>query len=87
MAETWPQWIESGEHVAQAADWIRWKTQGRARIVIAVGTNSVAIAKPRELDAEDAIAILEDVQNEIARALRELDSRRITHLALSLHPR
>lgn len=87
MAVTWPKWISSSEHVAEAADWVRWKTEGRAKIVLAVGANSIAVAKNRDLDAEDAIVILADLQEQIARALRELDSRRVTHLAMAAPPR
>lgn len=84
MAETWPQWLVSGEHIAQAIDWVRWKSQDRAKITIAIGAQGVAVAKPRELDAEDAIVILTDVLEQINRALRELDERRVTHLATVL---
>lgn len=87
MAETWPQWLENPQHIAQGIDWIRWKSQDRAKIVVAIGANAVAVAKPRNLAAEDAIAILEDVQAQIAQALRQLDKERQTHLAMELTPR
>jgi hypothetical protein len=87
MSDTWPQWIERPQHVAEAADWVRWKTQGRAKIVIAVGSRSVAVAKNRELDAEDAIAILSEIQDSIAQALRQLDAHRQTHGAQPLAER
>ena len=79
MAETWPQWIDSPTHVAEAADWVRWKTQGRVKLVIAIGANSVAVAKGREMDAEDAIAVLADIQDQIAQAIRELQTKKQTH--------
>jgi hypothetical protein len=79
MAETWPQWLESPKHIAEAADWVRWKTQGRVRLVVAVGANSIAVAKDREMDAEDAIVVLMDIQDQIAQALRQLDEKKQTH--------
>lgn len=87
MADTWPQWIRSGKHVAEAADWIRWKTQERVKIVIAIGASGVAVAKPRDLDPEDALAILQDCQDTIARAMREIHTRRVTHGVKSIPPR
>ena len=50
MAVTWPKWIQSSEHVAEAVDWVRWKTEGRAKMVLAVGANSIAVAKNREVN-------------------------------------
>jgi hypothetical protein len=79
MAQTWPQWIDKPEHVAEASDWVRWKTQGRVKLVISVGNNTIAVAKNRELDAEDAIAILSDLQDQIAQALRDVDRAKQTH--------
>ena len=87
MPETWPQWIESPKHVAEAADWVRWKTQGRVMLVIAVGVNSVAVAKNRELSAEDATAILLDIESEISKALKELDETKQTHQSRRLGER
>jgi hypothetical protein len=85
--ETWPQWLTSAKHIAQAADWVRWKTQDRARIVIAVGANSIAVAKSRQIDAEDAVAILADLQDQIARALRHLDLEKATHTSVLIQER
>ena len=87
MADTWPKWISSGKHVAEAADWIRWKTQNKVKIVIAVGTNSVAVAKPRDLDPENALAILQDVQDTVARAMREIHAQGVTHGSKVIAPR
>lgn len=87
MADTWPQWISSGKHVAEAADWIRWKTQNRVKIVVAIGAHSVAVAKARELDPEDALAILQDCQDTIARAMREIHIQKLTHGHKLIPPR
>lgn len=72
MPDTWPKWISSSKHVAEAVDWVRWKTQGRAKLVIAIGVNSISVAKNIELDPEDAIAILTDLQEQLAQAIRSL---------------
>lgn len=79
MANTWPTWIQKPEHVAEAADWVRWKTQDRVRVVIALGANSVAVAKARDLESEDAITLLMEAQETIARTLREIQERKVTH--------
>lgn len=79
MADTWPKWLEKAEHVAQAADWVRWKSQDRVRVVIALGATSVAVAKARDIDPEIAISLLEEAQETIARALRDVHDRRLTN--------
>lgn len=87
MAETWPDPIVSGKHVAEAIDWVRHRTRGRIKLLVAIGPNSVAVAKPREVDAEDAILFLQDLQDQIAHAIRELDEKRWTHMAMKLPDR
>lgn len=81
MAETWPAVLTSSEHVGQALDWVRWKTQGKVMLVIAIGPNSIAIAKDRELRAIDAVEILENEAKTIAEILGQLDQRKVTHAA------
>jgi hypothetical protein len=87
MPDTWPTWISSSKHVAEAVDWVRWKTQGRAKLVIAIGANSISVAKNRELDPEDAIAILGDLQDQIAKAIRAISSAGLTHASTLIKPR
>lgn len=83
MASTWPQWVEKPEQVAELVDWVRWKTQDRAKIVIAIGTHTVAVAKGRQLDPENAIAMLEDLQDVIAQTIRQMQApgQNVTHLS------
>jgi len=85
MAETWPDPITSSKHVAEAIDWVRHRTRDRVRLIVAIGLNSIAVAKPREVDAEDAIAILNDLQDEIAQAIRQIKNQ--THTAMPLPER
>jgi len=87
MPETWPTTISSSKHIAEALDWVRHKSGDRVRVAVAIGVNSIAIAKPREVDPEDAIAILADLQDQIARAIRELGRIRQTHLSVRLRER
>lgn len=87
MAGTWGEHITSGKHVAEAIDWVRHKSQDRIKLVVAIGSNSVAVAKPRKVDAEDAISFLMDLQDAIAQAIRQLDATRQTHTTIQLHER
>jgi predicted metal-dependent hydrolase len=87
MAETWPDPIKSSKHVSQAIDWVRHRTRDRVRLIIAIGVNGLAVAKPAEVDAEDAIAFLQDLQEPIARAIRQLDQNHETHTAMTLEDR
>jgi prefoldin subunit 5 len=87
VAETWPDPIVKSEHVAQAIDWVRHRTRDRIRLLVAVGANSIAVAKPRDVDAEDAISFLADLQEDIARAIREMQQKRLTHISIRLPDR
>jgi len=87
MAETWPDPISSSAHVAQAIDWVRHRTRNRIRLIIAIGTNSLAISKPKEVDPEDAIAILMDLQDSIAKAIRQLGAGRHTSISMPIQER
>lgn len=87
MPDTWPTWLDKAKHVAQAVDWVRWKSQDRVKLVIAIGAGSVAVAKSRDVDAETAIAILEDAQATIARALREVQRTGLTNGHMQIPPR
>jgi hypothetical protein len=62
--------------VAQALNWLRWRTRESALLIVAIGVNSIAIAKDPKLDPEDAIALLELEQDTIAELLRRLMDQR-----------
>lgn len=79
MADTWPERLTNGEHVGQALDWVRWKTEGRALMMVAIGVNSVVVAKDRNLNAEDAIELLTKELDVIARLVRDLHASKKTH--------
>lgn len=77
--ETWPQWLTLPRHVAQAADYIRWKTQGRVMLVVMIGPGSVAMAKDRDLKPKDAIEILESEIERLRALAGELELTKQTH--------
>ena len=70
--DTWPAVVTSGKHVGQMLEWIRWKTRRKVQLVIAIGANKVAVAKDEDLDAEEAIRMLETEQDTISEVLRYL---------------
>lgn len=72
--DTWPAKVTSSKHVGQMLEWVRWKTGNRVQIVVAIGANSVAIAKDESLDAEEAIRILETERDTISEVLRYLQA-------------
>ena len=87
MSETWPNPIKSTHHVSQAIDWVRHRTGDRTRLIVAIGATGLAVSKPRDMDAEDAIAVLADLQDAIAQAVRQLDQSKQTHTAIALKDR
>jgi hypothetical protein len=72
----WPQWLTTPHLVAQALNWLRWRTRESALLIVAIGVNSIAIAKDPKLDPEDAISLLELEQDTIAQLLRRLKDQR-----------
>ena len=84
MAEKWDTWptpVTSSKHTGQLLDWVRWKTGRKALIVLAIGVNSVVVAKDDQLDEEDAIATLETERDTIEELLRYLGQTKKTHAA------
>lgn len=70
--DTWPVKISSPRHTGQLLEWVRWKTENRIMLVIAIGGNSIAISKDENLKAEDAVAMLTDEMETIALAIRQI---------------
>lgn len=74
--DTWPKVVTSSKHVGQMLEWVRWKTGGKVQVVVAIGANSVAVAKDEAMTAEDLIAALQTEQDTIADVLRYLQATR-----------
>ncbi len=75
----WPNEFKTARDLASALNWVRWKSDGRALVLLAIGRNSVAIAKGPAVDAEDVIVALESEKDTIARLLREMGAQGLTH--------
>jgi hypothetical protein len=69
----WPDKLRSGPEIASALNWIRWRTEGRAMVVIAIGTNGIAIAKDQAMNSVDALELLRGELQNIAAAIATLD--------------
>ena len=72
--DTWPTVVTKSSHVGQMLEWVRWKTGGKVQLVIAIGANSVAIAKATELTAEEAIKALQAEMDTMSAVLRYLQA-------------
>jgi hypothetical protein len=70
--DTWPREVTSSKHVGQVLEYVRWKTGGRVQLVVAIGPNSVAVAKDEKIPAEDLIKALETELDTIREVLRYL---------------
>lgn len=78
--------FKSSADVASALQWVRWKTQGGreqsrpgALLLLAIGPNSISASMDLKLDAEDAIAMLADELETIAKLLRFMKETQKTH--------
>ena len=72
--DTWPKVVSSSKHVAQMLEWLRWKTAGKVQLVIAIGANSVAVARDDRIPVEDLIKSLRAEQDTIADLLHYLQA-------------
>jgi hypothetical protein len=75
----WSQGFRSNADAAAGCNYIRWlgnkkNEHGNALLVLLIGVNSVVASMDTNLDAEDAIAMLEAEQETIAALLREMSS-------------
>lgn len=83
MADKWPEKLTTSKQVADALNWLRWRSNGAALFMIAIGRNSIAIARAEDLTAEDAIAVLQDEIDTMSRLLRILAEQGKTHGSIS----
>ena len=64
--DTWPAVVSSSKHVGQMLEWLRWKTGGKVQLVIAMGANSVAVARDDRMPVAELINALRAEQDTIA---------------------
>ena len=61
--------------VADALDWLRWRTEGSALLLVAIGRNHICFARQPDVDPLDAIQFLEDELATIKAAMLEADAQ------------
>lgn len=66
--------VSSSKHVAQMLEWLRWKTGGKVQLVIAIGANSVAVARDDRMPVADLIKALRTEQDTIKELLNYLQA-------------
>lgn len=78
--------FKTAADMASGLQWARWKSQGGreqsrpgAMLLLAFGANSISASMDLKLDPEDAIAMLEEELDTIARLLRYLKETQKTH--------
>jgi hypothetical protein len=86
MAERrdWSHGFKNSGDVAAGCQYVRWMANGKgehgpALLVLAIGVNSIAISRDLQLDPEDAIELLENEADTIARLLRGLKETKRTN--------
>jgi hypothetical protein len=78
MAEgTKPVWeLKSGKDVAEALEWIRQRTKGRAMVLVAIGANGISFAKDPDVRVADAITLLEGEMETLRTELTKMENAR-----------
>jgi hypothetical protein len=70
--DQWPEKISSARQTGQLLEYVMKKTDRRVMLIIAIGANSVAIAKDQKLDPKAAVAVLEDVRETVERLIQKV---------------
>lgn len=52
--------LKTAKDVAEALEWVRRRTKGRALVLVAVGVNSIAFAKDPQVSPADAVQLIHD---------------------------
>ena len=79
--DTWPAVVSSSKHVGQMLEWLRWKTGGKVQLVIAIGANSVAVARDDRMPVAELINALRAEQDTIADLLNYLQATNLPSVA------
>jgi hypothetical protein len=70
-----PERFESATKVAQAANWVRWKTGDECLFVLVMGTNTIALSVDPKLGAPDTISLLMEERRRIDALIRQIHAR------------
>jgi hypothetical protein len=74
-----PQWnLKSASDVGKALEWLRWRSEGGALVLLAIGRNSISYAKHPDVSAADAIEFIEQELHNLKLGLALLDRERLT---------
>lgn len=88
MPKPWSEHIKSSKEVADALNWLRWRTKGAGLIFVAIGVNSVSASIDPELEPEDAVNVLSLEVDTIAALIRALPNHTPkTHGSMQRPPR
>lgn len=69
------QWkLDTAKGIADALEWLRWRSEGKAKLLIAIGDNGIAFSKHPDLKAEDAIHFIEEELASLKQGLQQLDA-------------
>lgn len=79
MPEPWPKKFTEPAQVGEALNWLRWRTNESALLVMAIGVNSIALSLDPNVDAEDLIEMLAMEQDTIAQLIRRLKEKKALH--------
>lgn len=75
MAEQKKQWkLDGAKGIADALEWLRQRTEGKALLLIAVGRNGIAFSKHPDVKAEDAVHFIEEELGNLKIGLQRLDA-------------
>ena len=73
MAEEKREWeLKSAKNVADALEWLRRRTKGRALVLVAIGTNSIAYTKDPQLSPKDAAELLQQQLSSLRGGFEEI---------------
>lgn len=76
MADEKKQWeLKTAKDVAEALEWVRRRSKGRALVLVAVGTNSIAFAKDQKVSPADAVRLINDQLTSLREGLERIQAQ------------
>lgn len=75
MSEQKKQWkLDTAKGVADALNWLRFRSEGRVLVLVAIGKDGIAYSKHPDVPAEDAAQFVEDELANLRQGLKRMEA-------------
>jgi hypothetical protein len=76
VADQKREWeLKTAKDIAEALEWVRRRSKGRALVILAIGVNSIAYAKDSNVTPADAVQLVADQLPSLRDGLSRIDAQ------------